>query len=65
MDLVSIETPSENDLIEELIAGGNDKSWIHSVEITKSLRFYVKSKLENLEVLKLPFLPFLRYSEFC
>ena len=24
MDLVSIETPSENDLIEELIAGGND-----------------------------------------
>ena len=25
MDLVSIETPSENDLIEELIAGGNDK----------------------------------------
>ena len=33
MDLVSIETPSENDLLEELIAGG---------EISKIMKNYVK-----------------------
>ena len=46
MDLVSIETPSENDLIEELIAGGNDKimdTQCGNFKIFLSLRFYVKS----------------------
>ena len=65
MDLVSIETPSENDLIEELIAGGNETNdkimdiQCRNYKFFLSFRFYVKSTLENLEVLKMPFLPFL------
>ena len=58
MDLVSIETPSENDLIEELIAGGNDKimdTQCGNYKIFLSLRFCVKSNFAKVESANLLF----------
>ena len=54
MDLVSIETPSENDLLEELIAGG-EISKIGPTKITSIseviLTVLEKNKTENARVI--------------
>lgn len=54
MDLVSIETPSENDLLEELIAGG-EISKIGPTRITSIseviLTVLEKNKTENARVI--------------
>ena len=50
-----------------LLSSYMDVFWTQcgNFKIFLSLRFYVKSILENLEVRKLPFLPFFGGSEFC